>query len=79
MPHFYGFTNTGQSIIATTQAACAANATFTMDNLELGPWNYWTVKSTDCITFTMRNSYIHDRATRYDYREHAAYNAESLQ
>jgi hypothetical protein len=60
MPHFYGITNNGASIIGTHQAACASNATFTMDNLELGPWNYWTVKSTDCITFTMRNSYIHD-------------------
>ena len=59
MPHFYGITSTSASIIGTLVPG-ACDETFTMDNLELGPWNYWAVKSTDCLTFTMRNSYIHD-------------------
>jgi hypothetical protein len=58
MPHFYGKTSTSGEIIDTHLGACGSS--ITLDNLEFGPWNYWALVSSDCITFTMRNSYIHD-------------------
>ena len=60
MPHFWGRIDSSGTILGTHQATCPSKATFTMDNLELGPWTYWLVSSSDCITFTMRNSYIHN-------------------
>jgi hypothetical protein len=59
-PHIYGVTNTSGSIMGSTQYFTPGQASLTLDNLELGPWNYWTMKAQDATQWTLRNDYVHD-------------------
>ena len=64
-PHIYGLTQTSGAIISTgsgpNQNYTNPGATsLTLDNLELGPWNYWTIGPKDATTVTLRNVYVRD-------------------
>jgi hypothetical protein len=60
-PHLYGVTDTAGSIIGTGAGwPASANPSLTLDNLEIGPWNYWAMKQIDATALTLRNVYVRD-------------------
>ena len=61
-PHLFGFTQTSSSMISNSVPYATGAGTFTLDNVEIGPWNYWEVVQVDGSTWTLRNVYIRDGA-----------------
>ncbi len=59
--HLFGTTQGGGNLLAVDfEFVSAGPPTLTIDNLELGPWNYWMIGPRDYRTWTMRNIYAHD-------------------
>jgi hypothetical protein len=59
-PHLTGATSTSGSLIGNSVWRNTGTASLTIDNLEVGPWNYWVMKQTDGTTWTLRNVYVRD-------------------
>ncbi len=59
--HLYGGTGNSSSIIGEDFIFSAAGSpSLTIDNLEIGPWDYWSAGIRDYRTVTFRNDYFHD-------------------
>ncbi len=59
--HLFGKGDNSNHIIGEDFLFSSTGApSLTLDNLEIGPWNYWTIIPRDYRTFTMRNVYLRD-------------------
>lgn len=57
-PHLWGFTSTSGSLLSNRN--WYPDGSVTIDNMEVGPWNYWTIVPIDGQTWTLRNVYVRD-------------------
>lgn len=60
-PHIFGFTEHSSSMIGNNDwHYTTEGGSFTIDNVEFGPWNYWGLVQIDGSSWTLRNVYVRD-------------------